>query len=162
VELAAFVTLWPSEMVLGLTGAELPEILGSLGHDIAEELELDAAKRFTCSSSVLKFLRAVISSKGDQVSRQCPQHRCERGLWSRERVTRWRQCSEAEQEFSLTSQSDIKEDCTKRVSTDHVLAGLTHDSPTGLPESGSLVGGMVLDGGLICRQKSRLYGTSRQ
>lgn len=47
-KLGALISLRPTEVVLGLAGAELPEILGRLGHDVLEELECDAAEWFTC------------------------------------------------------------------------------------------------------------------
>jgi hypothetical protein len=46
VELAAFITLRATQMVLRLAGAELPEVLGSFGNDVGKELELDSSKRF--------------------------------------------------------------------------------------------------------------------
>lgn len=47
-ELAAFVALWPTKMILGFTRAELAKILGRLGDNVGEELHLDTAKGFTC------------------------------------------------------------------------------------------------------------------
>ena len=44
VELASFVPLWPSEMVLCFSRAELSEVFGRLGNDTREELELDASE----------------------------------------------------------------------------------------------------------------------
>lgn len=37
----------------GLAGAELPEVLGGPGHDVVEELHLDAAKGLALRKSVL-------------------------------------------------------------------------------------------------------------
>jgi len=45
-KLAPLITLRSPEMVLCLSGAELTEVLGSLGHDVCEELELDSAEGF--------------------------------------------------------------------------------------------------------------------
>jgi hypothetical protein len=52
VEFTPFISLGPPEVVLRLAGAELAEILGGLGDDIGEELELDSAQGFTWSVSV--------------------------------------------------------------------------------------------------------------
>jgi hypothetical protein len=52
VELAPLVALRPPEMVLRLARAELAEVLGGLGDYIGEELELDAAERFSCEMEV--------------------------------------------------------------------------------------------------------------
>lgn len=43
-EFASLIPLWPTEMVLCLSSAELAEVLGGLGDDICEELELDSAQ----------------------------------------------------------------------------------------------------------------------
>jgi hypothetical protein len=48
VELGALVALGTTPRVLTLACAELAEVLCCLGDDILEELEGDAAKRFTC------------------------------------------------------------------------------------------------------------------
>jgi len=45
-KLAPFITLRSPEMVLSLPSAELTEVLGGLGYDVCEELELDSAKGF--------------------------------------------------------------------------------------------------------------------
>jgi len=45
VEAAPLVPLRPAHRILGLSGAELPKVLGRLGHDIIEELERDASER---------------------------------------------------------------------------------------------------------------------
>jgi hypothetical protein len=42
-EFAAFISLWPAQMVLCLARAELAEVFGGLGDDICEELELDSS-----------------------------------------------------------------------------------------------------------------------
>jgi hypothetical protein len=52
VELAAFVALRAPEVVLGLTGAELAEILGGLGDDISKELELDPSEGLSYAALV--------------------------------------------------------------------------------------------------------------
>jgi hypothetical protein len=41
-EFTPFVALRPTKMVFRLTRAELAEVLGCLGNDVCEELELDA------------------------------------------------------------------------------------------------------------------------
>lgn len=46
-ELGALVALRAAEIVLALARAELAEVLGSLGHNILEELEGDATEGFT-------------------------------------------------------------------------------------------------------------------
>ena len=46
VELGALVALGLATGVLGLAGAELPEVLGGLGDDVLEKLECDAAEGF--------------------------------------------------------------------------------------------------------------------
>lgn len=43
VELRPLVSLGSSQVILGLAGAELAEVLGSSGNDILEELESDSA-----------------------------------------------------------------------------------------------------------------------
>lgn len=48
VELGALVALRPAEGVLGLAGAELPKVLGRLGHDVLEELKGYSAERLAC------------------------------------------------------------------------------------------------------------------
>jgi hypothetical protein len=50
VELAAFITLRATQMVLRLARAELSEVLGSFGDDVGKELELDSSKRFPCKT----------------------------------------------------------------------------------------------------------------
>jgi hypothetical protein len=52
VELAALVALRAPEVVLRLTGAELAEVLGGLGDDISEELELDPSEGFSYTALV--------------------------------------------------------------------------------------------------------------
>jgi hypothetical protein len=42
-ELGPLVPLGPTEVVLGLAGAELAEVFGGFGDDVLEELEGDAA-----------------------------------------------------------------------------------------------------------------------
>jgi hypothetical protein len=44
VELGALVALGAAQVVLGLAGAELAEVLGGLGHHVLEELEGDASE----------------------------------------------------------------------------------------------------------------------
>lgn len=61
-EPAAFVTLWPAEMILGLARAELAEVLGRLGHDVGEELHLDAAEGFTWELESDKKGRGITTS----------------------------------------------------------------------------------------------------
>lgn len=51
VKLGALVALRPPGRVLGLTGAELAEVVGRLGDEVAEELKGDAAQRFACEGS---------------------------------------------------------------------------------------------------------------
>lgn len=46
-EFRALVTLGSTEMILGLSSAELTKVLGGLGDYIFEELEGDAAEWFT-------------------------------------------------------------------------------------------------------------------
>lgn len=46
-ESAALVALRTTEIVLTLAGAELPEVFGSFGHNVCEELHCDAAQRFS-------------------------------------------------------------------------------------------------------------------
>jgi hypothetical protein len=47
-ELAAFVALRLSSVVLGLTSAELAEVLDCLGHDIFEQFHLDPPQLLPC------------------------------------------------------------------------------------------------------------------
>lgn len=56
VKLGSFVALWPASWVLGFAGAELTKVLGSLGHDIFEQLKSDAAERLTYGRAVSKIL----------------------------------------------------------------------------------------------------------
>lgn len=46
VELGALVALWPTGGILALTRAELAEVLSRPGHDVFEQLELDAPEGF--------------------------------------------------------------------------------------------------------------------
>ena len=48
VEARSFVTLWPTQVVLGLARAKLPEVLCRLGNYILVQLKGDAAERLAC------------------------------------------------------------------------------------------------------------------
>jgi len=48
-EFTALITLRSPEMILRLSRAKLPEVLGCLGNDICEEFELDSAQGLSCS-----------------------------------------------------------------------------------------------------------------
>jgi hypothetical protein len=65
VELAPLVALRPAQVVLGLAGAELAEVLGGLGDYVGEELELDAAQGFSCG----RRSRSALAEEGDVGSR---------------------------------------------------------------------------------------------
>lgn len=52
VKLAPLIALWPSQMVLRLTRAELSEVFCCLGDDVCEELKFYAAEFFSWFASV--------------------------------------------------------------------------------------------------------------
>ena len=52
VEPAALVALRAAQVVLGLAGAELTEVLSCTWHYIFEQFHLDAAERLACAASV--------------------------------------------------------------------------------------------------------------
>jgi hypothetical protein len=50
-ELASFVALWLTAIVLGFSRAELAKVLCRFGNDILEQFHLDATQFFTCCPS---------------------------------------------------------------------------------------------------------------
>lgn len=63
-EFAPFVALRSPLRVLGLAGAELPEVLGRFGCRVGEELHFDAAEGFACEGEIQLGVVDILNAIG--------------------------------------------------------------------------------------------------